>query len=147
VDLFSLAARPDLPAAIGGAVSSTAATNGTVSIKLQSVTDQLRQIQDLLTLDKDVDPSILTDFRDAVNRVRNTAWAVEQFANSKTTETDPQTVLSVLAGERVRIAYQLCKLIESDLANPEIVFQKGQLLQLRDATTELGKQLDTAAGV
>ncbi len=127
-------------------MSSTAATNGTVSLKLQSVTDQLRQIQDLLTLDKDVDPSILTDFRDAVNRVRNTAWAVEQFANSKTTETDPQTVLSVLAGERVRIAYQLCKLIQSDLANPEIVFQKGQLLQLRDAITELGKLLDAAAG-
>ena len=97
-------------------------------------------------MEKDVDPSILTDFRDAVNRVRNTAWAVEQYANSKHTETDPQTVLSVLAGERIRVAYQLCKLIQSDLANQDIQFQKGQLLQFRDASQELERQLKQAAG-
>ena len=117
-----------------------------ISVRLQNVTNELRQIQDLLTMEENVDPRLLTDFRDAVNRVRNTAWAVEQYANSKTTDTDPQTVSSVLAGERVRVAYQLCRLIQSDLQTPGIQFQKGQLLQFREATHELEDQLRTAAG-
>jgi hypothetical protein len=128
------------------AVSSTSDNQASISVRLQNVTNELRQIQDLLTLEEDVDPRVLTDFRDAVNRVRTTAWAVEQYANSKTTETDSQTVSSVLAGERVRVAYQLCRLIQSDLATPGIQFQKGQLLQFREATNELEGQLRTAAG-
>lgn len=129
-----------------GVVGSSSDRNPSVSVRLQNVTNELREIQDLLTQDDDVDGRILTDFRDAVNRVRNTAWAVEQYANSKSANTDPQTVISVLAGERVRIAYQLCKLIQSDLSNTDIQFQKGQLLQFRDVTHELESQLEKSVG-
>lgn len=129
-----------------GDVSSASDRKGSISVRLQNVTNELREIQDLLTQDDDVDARILTDFRDAVNRVRNTAWAVEQYANSKSANTDPQTVISVLAGERVRIAYQLCKLIQSDLSNTDIQFQKGQLLQFRDVTHELDSQLEKSVG-
>ena len=117
-------------------MSSASDSNESISVRLQKVTNELRQIQALLTSEEDVALPILTDFRDAVNRVRNTAWAVEQYANSKTTETDSKTVLSLLAGERIRVAYQLCKHIHVDLANREIQFQKGQLFQLREATQE-----------
>lgn len=127
-------------------MSSASESNASISVRLQNVTNELRQIQDLLTSTEEVDPRLLSDFRDAVNRVRNTAWAVEQYASSKTTETDPKTVLLVLAGERLRVAYQLCKLVQADLTNRGIAFQKGQLLQLRDATQELGRQLDVAVG-
>ncbi len=96
--------------------------------------------------EQEVDPRILTDFRDAVNRIRNTAWAVEQYANSKTTETDPNSLLTLLAGERVRIAYQLAKLVQDDMANPEVRFQKGQLLRLRDAIEELAHHLSKVLG-
>ena len=123
-------------------MSTVARTGVSISVRLEKVTDELRRIQELLTSEAEVDGSILTDFRDAVNRVRNTAWAVEQFANSKLTETDPTTVLSVLAGERIRVAYQLCKLIEGDLTNTDIQFQKGQLLQLREITKALEQKLD-----
>ena len=127
-------------------MSATRDTEASISVRLQNVTHELRQIQESLTLDENVEPRILTDFRDAVNRVRNTAWAVEQYANSKTTETDPQTVVSVLAGERVRVAYQLCRLIQGDLATSGIQFQKGQLLQFRDVANELQRQLAAAVG-
>jgi len=127
-------------------VSSSSGVNASISVRLQSVTNELRQIQDLLASEKEFDPRILTDLRDAVNRVRNTAWGLEQYANSRTTENDPKTVLTVLAGERVRVAYQLCKLVQADLANPETQFQKGQLLQLRDATQELARRLGEAVG-
>jgi two-component sensor histidine kinase len=127
-------------------VRTTTDRNATISVRLERVTNELREIQDLLQQEENVDPRILTDFRDAVNRVRNTAWAVEQYANSKTTETDPQTVVSVLAGERVRVAYQLCRLIQTDLATQGIQFQKGQLLRFRDIATELERQLGEAVG-
>jgi hypothetical protein len=134
------------PVCLEDVVSSSVDRNTSISVRLQNVTNELREIQDSLTLEKDVDPRILTDFRDAVNRVRNTAWAVEQYANSKSTQSDPQTVISVLAGERVRVAYQLCKLIQTDLSNSDIQFQKGQLLQFRDVTHELENQLDASVG-
>ena len=110
-----------------------------ISVRLEKVTEELRQIQDRLAMEREVDPRVFTDFRDAVNRVRNTAWAVEQFANSKETETDPHSVLTLLAGERIRVAYQLCRLIQGDLSNPDIQFQKGQLLQLSEAAVEVQK--------
>ena len=104
------------------------------------------KIQDLLASEKELDPRILIDFRDAVNRVRNTAWGMEQYANSKTAETDPNTVLRTLAGERVRVAYQLCKHVQNDLANTEIQFQRSQLSRLRDATQELALRLGEVVG-
>jgi hypothetical protein len=127
-------------------VSSSSGGNAPISARLQSVTNELRQIQDLLASEKELDPRILIDFRDAVNRVRNTAWGMEQYANSKTTETDPNAVLTVLAEERVRVTYQLCKHLQADLANPEVQFQRGRLLQLRDAIRELSLQLGEVVG-
>jgi len=122
-------------------VGSASDCNASITLRLQRVANELRQIEDLLASEEDLDSRILADFRDAVNRVRNTAWGMEQYANSKTTDTDPKTVFTVLAGERVRVAYQLCKLVQADLANPDIQFQKGQLLQLGRATQELAHQL------
>lgn len=118
-----------------------AAANPTISLRLQSVTNELRQIQDSLTDDQEVDSRILTDFRDAVNRIRNTAWAMEQYANSKMMKRDPEPVLAVVAGERIRVTYQLATLVQIDLANPEIRFQRGQLVSLREATQQLEDKL------
>ena len=135
---------PGQPRSDEGAGHSSAIS---ISGTLQNVTTELRKAQNVLTKQEgDIDPRILTDFRDALNRVRNTAWAVEQYLQSKATESESQTVLSIVSGERVRVTYQLCKLVTADLANHEIPFQKGQLIQLRDATHELGTHLDKAVG-
>ena len=131
-------------------MSSASGCAPDISLTLQNVTNEIRQIQVLLTsengIDHGIDPRILTDFRDAVNRVRNTAWAVEQYANSTVADADSRTLLSLLAGERVRVVYQLCRLVQADVANSEIKLQKGQLMHLRDATRELTRQLGEAVG-
>ena len=44
------------------------------SDRLKAAIAELGGVQTLL-LAGDLDPRILTDFRDAVNRIRNTAWA------------------------------------------------------------------------
>ena len=117
------------------------AANSTISLRLQGGTNELRRIQESLVTEQELDSRILTDFRDAVNRIRNTAWAMEQYANSKTTKSDAEPVLSVVAGERVRAAYQLARLLQTDLGNPQIRFQRGQLVSLFDATQELELKL------
>jgi hypothetical protein len=117
------------------------AENSTISLRLQSVASELRHIQDALLTEQEIDPRILTDFRDAVNRIRNTAWAMDQYANSKTTSSAVEPVLTVVAGERVRVAYQLARLVQADLANPQIRFQRGQLVSLSDVTHELAQGL------
>jgi hypothetical protein len=117
------------------------AENSTISLRLQSVANELRHIQDALLIEQEIDTRILTDFRDAVNRIRNTAWAMDQYANSKTTKSAVEPVLTVVAGERIRVAYQLARLVQADLANPQVRFQRGQLVSLSDATQELAQDL------
>lgn len=116
-----------------------------VSVRLQSATSELHEVEALMA-SADLDARILSDFRDAVNRVRTTAWATQQYAETKDTERDPSKVLSLLAGERVRAAYQLCRAIGQDLGRPDLRFQPGQLLQLRTAAKELMQRLNAAIG-
>jgi hypothetical protein len=117
-----------------------------VSERLRSATGELHEVEAMLTASADLDARILSDFRDAVNRVRTAAWAVQQYGESTYTEQNPSTVLSLLAGERVRAAYQLCRAIQQDLDKPDLHFQPGQLIQLRDAAQDLLKRLTAVVG-
>ena len=121
------------------------ADSASVSVRLQSATSELHEVETLLA-SADLDARILSDFRDAVNRVRTTAWATQQYAETKDTERDPSKVLSMLAGERVRAAYQLCRAIGEDLGRPDLRFQPGQLLQLRAAAQDLLQRLNAVIG-
>ena len=93
-----------------------------------------------------MDPRILTDYRDALNHVRNTSWSAHQYIASQTTDQDSTSVLSILAGERVRVAYQLCQAIQADLKSSAIKFQTGQLIQLSLAAKALIEQLGEVVG-
>jgi hypothetical protein len=63
-----------------------------------------------------VDPGILMEFRDAVDYVRKTAWAVQEWQERQLQKHDPQTLLSLLTTERIRRGTQLNKAITADLA-------------------------------
>ncbi|HLW84457.1 MAG TPA: hypothetical protein VKR60_04525 [Candidatus Sulfotelmatobacter sp.] len=101
---------------------------------------ELRAVQKLL-LSAEVDPRVLTDFRDALNRVRNTAWAAQQSVASRQLDEGTEGVVSLLAAERVRTAFQLCRSIQGDLGRNDIRFQRGQLTELYGAATQLTEQL------
>ncbi|MBZ5680368.1 MAG: hypothetical protein LAO24_09710 [Acidobacteriia bacterium] len=101
---------------------------------------ELRAVQPLL-LSGEVDPHVLRDFRDAVNRVRNTAWAAQQFVASRLSDQGTGGVVSLLAAERIRAAFQLCRSIQGDLGRTDIRFQRGQLTELYGAATQLTEQL------
>ena len=124
-----------------GTVKSGLPGTDIVPRRLAKAITELRGLQKLLLSGEGLDPRILTDFRDALNHVRNTAWSAQQYIASQATDQDPASVLCVLAGERVRVAYQLCHAIQSDLKSTDIKFQTGQLIQLYSATTALTDQL------
>jgi hypothetical protein len=121
-------------------VESKPANKPAVSGRLNSAIQELRALHNLLGSDE-VDPRILSDFRDALNRVRNTAWAAQQAAANKLSDEGDTSTASLLASERVRAAYQLCRSIREDLQGENIEFQKGQLVELYGVATQLTQQL------
>lgn len=114
--------------------------NVNVSVQLQNAMTELWPLQELL-LSEDVDPRVLSDFRDALNRVRNTAWAAQQSVAAKMFDQGSDGIASIVASERVRNAYQLCLSVQQDLAADQIQFQKGQLTELHSAATRLVEEL------
>ncbi len=116
-------------------------TTTDTSERLKAAIEELEGIQSLLVAGE-LDSRVLTDFRDAVNRVRNTAWAAYQYAESKITGKDSRNIMSIVASERIRAAYQLCQAIQADLETPDVDLQAGQLIQLHAATKSLTDRLD-----
>jgi hypothetical protein len=127
-------------------MSSTQPDSQHLSGAMERVTEELRRIENLLLTGAELDPRVLKDFRDAVNRVRTTAWGVQQYVESRTTDKDSRVVLSVLAGERVRATFMMCQHILADLDNPSIQLQKGQLVRLHDVGTQLVRRLTEFTG-
>jgi hypothetical protein len=121
-------------------MNSGAGTATDTSDRLKAAIAELGGIQSLLVAGE-LDPRILTDFRDAVNRIRNTAWAAYQYTESKITGDDSRSILSIVAGERIRAAYQLCQAIQNDLETTDVHLQAGQLIQLHAATKSLTDKL------
>lgn len=80
---------------------------------------------DLLKLEKSVrsggmDARVLREFRDAVDYVRKTAWALQELQERQAHQRDTATVRSLLTEERVRRATQLGKALTSDVDSHEV---------------------------
>src|SRR5579864_2721651 len=80
---------------------------------------------DLVKLEYDMrsgttDQRFLKEFRDAVDNVRKTAWAVQEWQERQSRHEDPQTLLPLLTAERVRRATQLCDAITAATAAHEV---------------------------
>jgi hypothetical protein len=89
------------------------------TLRLKMATD------DLLKLEKAIRPggmdsSVLREFRDAVDYVRKTAWALQELQARHAQQRDTSTVRSLLTEERVRRATQLSKALASDLDSHEV---------------------------
>src|SRR5215467_11124875 len=82
---------------------------------------------DLVKLEYDmrsgaIDERLLKEFREAVDNVRKTAWAVQEWQERQLRRQDPHTVLPLLMAERIRRATQLCDAITlASIAN-EVTF-------------------------
>lgn len=84
-----------------------------------------------------VDPRILQEFREAVDYVRKTAWAVEEWQERQRQKHDPQTVLSLVTAERIRRATQLNKAITAELTAHEVTRETAGIDELFQAIESL----------
>src|SRR5579863_7664494 len=73
----------------------------TVSERLKAATDELQKLEQLV-VGGDCSPRVLGDFRGAVDSIRQTAWAVQQWIELQRQQRDPYTVLGLLTEERVK---------------------------------------------
>jgi hypothetical protein len=83
---------------------------------------------DLVKLEYDmrsgsIDQRVLSEFRDAVDNVRKTAWAVQEWQERQSRRQDPQSVLPLLTAERIRRATQLCDAIAAASTAHEVARQ------------------------
>jgi len=88
-----------------------------------------------------VDERVLHEFRDAVDHVRKTAWAVQEWQQRQSQHTDPQSVLSLVVAERVRRATQLCEAITGDVAAQQVNRATVGLEEFLQCLKKLGESL------
>jgi hypothetical protein len=88
-----------------------------------------------------IDQRILMDFRDAVDHVRKTAWAVQEWQERQLLHHDTHTLLPLLTSERIRRAAQLGNAIVSDLATHEVTRETPGVNQLFDAVQRMHELL------
>lgn len=89
----------------------------------------------------DMDPLILRDFRDAVDYVRKTAWAVQEWRERQIQNRDPSTVLSLLTLERIRRATTLTRDLLEDLKTQDVSRRTEGVAELQRAVEELHRRL------
>jgi hypothetical protein len=131
----------------GGAIQGIAIELVTPDESFWGLNFQLRKTSaELLSLEQgiksgEIDPLILRDFRDAVDHVRKTAWAVQEWRERQIQHRDPSTVLSLLTLERIRRATTLTHDLLEDLKAQDVSHRTEGVAELHRAIAELHKRL------
>jgi hypothetical protein len=89
----------------------------------------------------DLDPRVLGELRNAIEHIRYTTLAIQDWYGAQEHSGDPYAVLSTLAAQRVRRATQLAKDLTLDLENVEVSLETDGLAELHDAVDGLHRSL------
>ncbi len=111
------------------------------------LTFQLRKsTEELLKLEHgiksgEIDPYLLREFRDAVDHIRKTAWAVQEWKERQVLKRDTATVIPLLVTERIRRGTQLYEALIADLQNQTIHPDAAEIEGLLHAIERLREEL------
>jgi hypothetical protein len=111
-----------------------------LTTRLQNATANLAEIEQLVK-SGDVDPRVLQEFRNSVDLIRGTAWAVQQWIGLKEKSADPYSLMPVLAAQRVQRMTQLARDLTMDLESVEVDLATPGLKELYEAVSRLHEQL------
>jgi hypothetical protein len=123
-----------------GASGESPARERSVAERLRAATEELQKLEQLV-ISGDCSPRVLGEFRGAVDSIRQTAWAVQQWTELQQQNRDPYTVLGVLGQERVRRATQIAKDLTMDLESLELGMETEGLAELLRAVEGLSERL------
>ena len=124
--------------------AGTQLTAAVLGIRLQKATSEIFELEKLLKSGT-IDPRVLNEFRDAVDQIRGTAWAVQQWIGLQESG-DPYELLPALSAQRVRRATQLTKDLTIDLESVDIGLETPGLKQLFQAVDALHERLARVLG-
>ena len=112
---------------------------GSISSRLQAATSELQELEQLVQ-SGELDSRVLNDFRNAVDHIRGTTWAVQQWVGLKESG-DPYAVLPKLSAERVRRATQLTNDLMLDLQSGDVGIETEGIAALFSAIDDLHRRL------
>jgi hypothetical protein len=111
-----------------------------IAERLQKTTEELKALEQLI-VSGDFSPRILTEFRNAVDNVRQTARVVQTWVGLQRQHRDPYAAINTLSVDRVRRATQIAKDLTVDLQSMEVDFGTEGLTELYRAVQDLHEQL------
>ncbi|MGA3091112.1 MAG: hypothetical protein ABSD75_21090 [Terriglobales bacterium] len=112
-----------------------------VSERLKAATEEL-QVLEKLVVSADSSPRVLSEFRSAVDSIRQTTWAVQQWTELQQQHRDPYSVLGILSENRVRRATQIARDLTIDLESLEVGYETEGLAKLFHAIEGLYERLE-----
>jgi len=89
----------------------------------------------------EIDPYVLREFRDAVDHIRKTAWAVQEWKERQALKRDTATVIPLLVTERIRRGTQLYEALTADLQSQTIHPDAAEIEELLHAIERLREEL------
>jgi hypothetical protein len=113
---------------------------GSFSERLKAATHELQELEKLV-VSADCSPRVLSEFRSAIDNIRQTAWAVQQWIHLQQQARDPYAVLGILSVERVRRAAQITKDLTVDLESLEVSLETEGMTNLFHAIEGLHERL------
>lgn len=111
-----------------------------LNFQLRRASAELLRLEEAIK-QKDIDPLILREFRDAVDYVRKTAWAVQEWRERQIQHRDPSTVLSLLTMERIRRATTLTNDLLQDLQTQDVSDRTEGVAELQRTVEQLHRRL------
>lgn len=113
-----------------------------LSYRLQRTSAELMRLDEVLR-DGKIDLRVLRDFRDAVDYVRKTSWAVYEWHDRQLRQRDTATVLPLLTRERIRRATKLCGDVAQELESGNLNDHLVEIADLQKVLERLTQLLAT----
>lgn len=114
-----------------------------LSYRLQRTSAELMRLDQIMR-EGNIDLRVLRDFRDAVDYVRKTSWAVYEWHDRQIRHRDTATVLPLLTRERIRRATQLCNDVGTEMEAGSLAEHHKEISELQRSLTRLLKLMNAA---
>jgi hypothetical protein len=120
---------------------SDSISNPSITERLEAATGELHALEELVK-SGELDSRVLSEFRNAVDHIRSTTWAVQKWLGlNNESGGDPFSVLPIMSAERVKRATQIANDLSLDLQTVDVGFDTPGILDLFNAVDDLHRRL------
>jgi Mg2+ and Co2+ transporter CorA len=112
-----------------------------VSARLRVLSQEFQAIETEIKNATQADMRSLQQFRQSLDDLRMTAWTVSELMNARSTEKDPEVVLSFLAAERLRRFSQMTRELSQDIDSEGFTWETSGIQSLFDSLNLLQARL------